>query len=326
MLAQPGVVQAGKLSWLDDLVQDVIVEAKAGGKGLVRGGDGARTEIPRAGRLFLTHDADEGLEHLVRRVRRAGPRRPSGRAAGRGPAPGPVFSTAQARPADLAAPSRRSSRPRSGWSSSWARPPSILARRYPARSRDHGPPARPRRLDRRPGLRRRRGRGPGQGRAREPRASCARRAAAVGRSSPSRSCPTRRSWPPRACWPPSWPTPRSSSTTPARPPSSPSSEFAKAGIQLASAVAGGAARGLEARSASTLAAYGLDFPVLRYLGMGLAGLVVVLSLMVIVGLPIRWMFRPFGWGLPAIDRRTPHRAGSYWTDDPTGLNHVDLHE
>ncbi len=67
MLAQPAIVQAGKLSWLDELVQEVIVEARAGSKGLIRGGDGARAELPRAGRLFLTHDADEGLEHLVRR-------------------------------------------------------------------------------------------------------------------------------------------------------------------------------------------------------------------------------------------------------------------
>ena len=68
LLGTPDFVQAGKLSWLDDVVQEVIVEAKAGGKGLVRevGGDGARAEIRRAGRLFLTHDADEGLEHLVR--------------------------------------------------------------------------------------------------------------------------------------------------------------------------------------------------------------------------------------------------------------------
>ena len=66
MLVAPGVAQAGKLSWLDDVVQDVIVEARAGGKRLVRGGDGARTEL-RAGRLFLASGADEGLEHLVRR-------------------------------------------------------------------------------------------------------------------------------------------------------------------------------------------------------------------------------------------------------------------
>jgi hypothetical protein len=72
-------------------------------------------------------------------------------------------------------------------------------------------------------------------------------------------------------------------------------EFAKAGIQLASAVGGGAARGLESTISQALSRYGLDFPVLRYLGMGLAGLVVVLSLLVIIGLPIRWILRPFVW-------------------------------
>ena len=63
----PAFAQAGKLSWLDEVVQEVIIEARAGGKRLVRGGDGAATEIRGAGRLFLTHDADETLEHLVRR-------------------------------------------------------------------------------------------------------------------------------------------------------------------------------------------------------------------------------------------------------------------
>ena len=67
VVALPGAAHAGKLSWLDDLVQDVILEAKAGGKSLVRGGDGARTEIRGAGRLFVTHEADETLEQLVRR-------------------------------------------------------------------------------------------------------------------------------------------------------------------------------------------------------------------------------------------------------------------
>ena len=63
-----GPARAGKISWLDDVVQEVIVEAKAGGKGLARGigGDGASAGGRRAGRLFLAHNADEGLEHLVR--------------------------------------------------------------------------------------------------------------------------------------------------------------------------------------------------------------------------------------------------------------------
>jgi hypothetical protein len=72
-------------------------------------------------------------------------------------------------------------------------------------------------------------------------------------------------------------------------------EFAKAGIQLATTVTGGAARGLETSIGQALSAYGLNVPVLRYLGMGLAGLVVVLSFLVIVGLPVRWLFRPILW-------------------------------
>jgi hypothetical protein len=76
-------------------------------------------------------------------------------------------------------------------------------------------------------------------------------------------------------------------------------EFGKAGIQLASAVTGGAARGLEATVGEAFSAYGLNLPVLRYIGMGVAGLVVVLSFLVVVGLPIRWLFRPLGWSLRA---------------------------
>src|SRR5262249_54001051 len=63
----PEVAYAGKLSWLDDVVQEVIIEAKAGGKKLARSGEAARTELRGAGRLFLGRDADETLEHLVRR-------------------------------------------------------------------------------------------------------------------------------------------------------------------------------------------------------------------------------------------------------------------
>ena len=69
-------------------------------------------------------------------------------------------------------------------------------------------------------------------------------------------------------------------------------EFAKAGVQLATGIAGGAARGLDATIGSSLAAFGLDFAILRYLGMALAGLMVVLSSMVLLGLPMRWMTMP----------------------------------
>jgi hypothetical protein len=44
-----------------------------------------------------------------------------------------------------------------------------------------------------------------------------------------------------------------------------------------------------------LAKYGLNFSALRYLGMGLAGFVVVIASMVILGLPVRWVLGPLTW-------------------------------
>ncbi len=69
-------------------------------------------------------------------------------------------------------------------------------------------------------------------------------------------------------------------------------EFGRAGIQLTAAVAEGAARGMESTIGEALAAYGLNVPVLRYFGMAAAGMVVLISFLVVVGLPVRWMFRP----------------------------------
>ena len=65
-------------------------------------------------------------------------------------------------------------------------------------------------------------------------------------------------------------------------------EFARAGIQLASAAGFGAARGLESSISQTLAAYGLDYPILRWIGMGLAGMVALGALLILLGLPVRW--------------------------------------
>jgi hypothetical protein len=72
-------------------------------------------------------------------------------------------------------------------------------------------------------------------------------------------------------------------------------EFAKAGVTLAGAVTGGAARGLESSIAEALKPYGLNFAVFRYLGMALAGLVALAAAMVLLGLPLRWMLRPVTW-------------------------------
>ena len=62
MLALPAPAHAGKLSWLDELVQQVVREAQATGRAAARSGDTGRV----AGRLFV-HEADVGLEVLARR-------------------------------------------------------------------------------------------------------------------------------------------------------------------------------------------------------------------------------------------------------------------
>jgi hypothetical protein len=290
MLGQPGVVSAGKLSWLDDLVQEVIVEAKAGSKGLVRGGDGARTEIRGAGRLFLTHEADETLEQLVRRsdeLARAGRRVEQ-----------PTEALLQARFSRLLKQDPQTLRVFEGLKPAEKRlvvelgeTAQVLARRYP-----HEAETMVRRLG--------------------PEGLTAVRvfgddvAEVLVKEGPESLSVLRKTG--RGGWafftnqvlphkkklaaagiltafivnPEKFVDFAGQATEFAV------REFAKAGIQLAAAVGGGAARGIETSVGQTLAAYGLDFPAFRYLGIALA---VVLSFFVVVGLPIRWMFRPFGW-------------------------------
>ena len=72
-------------------------------------------------------------------------------------------------------------------------------------------------------------------------------------------------------------------------------EFTRAGVPLAQAVAGGAARGLESSVAQALERHGLNVGALRYLGMALAALVALLAGLVVLGLPVRWMLRPLAW-------------------------------
>src|SRR5262249_20081110 len=85
-------------------------------------------------------------------------------------------------------------------------------------------------------------------------------------------------------------------------------QFAKAGIDLAGAVGAGAARGLENSIGQTLASYGLDSFVLRKLGMIGAGLVALMAAMVVLGVPVGWVFRPLTWPLRALRRRSTAKA------------------
>jgi hypothetical protein len=292
VLVLPGAASAGKLSWLDDLVQDVILEAKAGGKGLVRGGDGARTEIRGVGRLFVTHEADETLEQLVRRsdeLARAGRRVEQ-----------PAEALLQARFSRLLKQDTQTLRVFEALKPAEKRlvvelgeTAQILARRYPHEAetmvRRLGPEGLtavrvfgddvaevlvkegPESL----GILRKTGRG-GWSFFTNQVLPHKKKLAAAGILAAFMVNPEK------------FVDYAGQATEFAV------REFARAGVQLASAVGGGAARGLETTIGNTLAGYGLDFPVFRYLGMGLAGLAVVLSFLVVVGLPIRWMFRPFG--------------------------------
>ena len=68
LLAMPGKVQAGKLSWLDDVVKEVVREAEVGGKVAVKSADEALSAGKSSGRLFAREAADEGLELVAHRA------------------------------------------------------------------------------------------------------------------------------------------------------------------------------------------------------------------------------------------------------------------
>lgn len=309
MLAAPGIVQAGKLSWLDEVVQDVILEAKAGGKKLIRGGDGARTEIRGAGRLFLAGEVDEGLERLVRRsdeLARAGRRfdQPSeallrarfSRLLKQDPQ---VLRTFEA-----LAPAEKRLVVELGETAQ------VLARRYPANAE-----AMVRRL------------GPeGLSAVRvfgddvaevlvkegPESLSVLRKAGRGGWAFFTKQVlPNKKKLVAAGVLAAFLANPEKFVDYAGQATEFAVREFTKAGIQLASAAGLGAARGLETSIGETLAAYGFDYPVLRWVGMGLAGTIAFVALLVLVGLPVRWLLRPFAFLLGPIGflfhRATIHR-------------------
>lgn len=295
VVALPAAAHAGKLSWLDDLVQEVMLEAKAGGKSLVRGGDGARTEIRSAGRLFVTHEADETLEQLVRRsdeLARAGRRVEQ-----------PTEALLQARFSRLLKQDPQTLRAFESLQPAEKRlvvelgeTAQVLARRYP-----HDAEAMVRRLG--------------------PEGLTAVRvfgddvAEVLVKEGPESLGVLRKTG--RGGW--SFFTQRvlphkkklAAAGVLAAFLADPEKfvdyagqatefavrEFGRAGVQLVSAVGGGAVRGLETTIGQTLASYGLDFPIFRHLGIALAGIAVAVSFLIVVGLPLRWLFQPFRWVL-----------------------------
>ena len=291
MLGHPGVAQAGKLSWLDDVVHEVILETRAGGKRLIRGGDGARAEVRSAGRLFLSHNADETLEQLVRRSDELA-RRPAGRATGRGALQARFSRLLKQDPQALRVfealePAEKRLVVELGETAQ------VLARRFPREAetmvRQLGPE----------GLSAVRvfGDDVAQVLAREGPESLSvlRKAGRGGWSFFTRHVlPNKKKLAAAGVLAAFLVNPEKFVDYAGQATEFAVREFARAGIQLASAVGGGAARGLETSIGRTLAAYGLDNALFRSIGLGMAGLVAVISLMVLIGVPVRWIFQPFG--------------------------------
>lgn len=303
ILALSTPAHAGKLSWLDDVVQEVVREAEAGGKTAIRGSDGAATHA--AGRLFV-HEADEGLEAVAKRYETLAL---AGRRVEK-----PTEALLQSRFAKLTKNEPEAARTFAALLPAERRlvvemgeTAQRLARRYPGQAETmirklgteglsavrvfgddvaevivkEGPESL--------GVLRKTGRG-GWAFFTKQVLPHKKKLVAAGVLAAFLANPDK------------FVDYAGQATEYAV------REFAKAGVQIAGAVGGGAVRGLEASIAHSLAAYGIDFPIFRYAGMGLAGLVVILSGMVILGVPVRWMFRPVTWPFRMLWSRRSSRA------------------
>jgi hypothetical protein len=293
-LLVPGWSFAGKVSWLDDVVQEVIIEARAGGKaGLGEGSAATRS----AGRLFA-READEGLETLARRSDALA------RSAHR--AESPSEALLQARFNRLLRPEPETARAFAALAPAEKRvvvemgeAAQQLARRYPGQAETmvrklgteglaavrvygddvaevvvkEGPEAL--------GVLRKTGRGGWE-------------------FFTGTVLPNKKKLIAAGVLAAFLADPDKFVDTAGRATEYAIQQFARAGVALAGAVGAGAARGLESSIGDVLASYGLNVGILRYLGMGLAGLVIVGSALVVAGLPIRWMLRPVTWPLKMI--------------------------
>ena len=299
-LAAPWSAQAGKVSWLDEVVQEVLVEARAAGKSAL--GDGT-TATRAAGRLFA-READEGLETLARRSDALA------RSAHRVESPSEAL---------LQARFNRLIRPEPGTARAFAalepaekrvvvemgEAAQQLARRYPGQAEamvkelgteglaavrvygddvaevvvKEGPEAL--------GVLRKTGRG-GWNFFTDQVLPNKKKLIAAGVLAAFLADPDK------------------FVDTAGRATEYAVRQFARAGVDLVGAVSAGAARGLETSIGNALSAYGLNVAILRYLGMALAGLLVLGSTGVLLGLPVRWMLRPITWPFRLVfGRRKP---------------------
>ncbi len=285
--------QAGKLSWLDDVIREVIAETRASGKSMLRTGEGAKVELRTAGRLFAGHDAEEGLEQLVRRsdeLARAGRRidRPTEallqsrltRLLEHDPQALRTFAALEPAEKRLVVEMGEAAR--------------RLAERYPEQAetmvRQLGPE----------GLTAVRvfGDDVAEVMVKEgPESLNVLRKTGKGGWSffTHQVLPHKKKLAAAGILAAFLINPDKFVDYAGQATEFAAREFARAGITLASAAGNGVAQGLEASIGQALAAHGLDQPVFRYFGMALASLVAVGALLVILGIPVRLMLRPITW-------------------------------
>ncbi len=304
VLGCTGSAWAGKLSWLDDVVREVIAETRAGSKSLVRGGEAAKVELRTAGRLFASHDGEEGLEQLIKRsdeLARAGRRidHPTeallqsriSRLLEHDPQALRSFATLEPAEKRLVVEMGEAAR--------------HLAQRYPEQAetmvRQLGPE----------GLTAVRvfGDDVAEVMAKEgPESLNVLRKTGKGGWSffTHQVLPHKKKLAAAGVRAAFLVNPDKFVDYAGQATAFAAREFAKAGITLATAAGNGAAQGLESSIGQALAAHGLDQPVFRYLGMALASLVALGWLFVIVGIPVRLMLRPVTWPVRwLVGRRRP---------------------
>ncbi len=296
VLATPRPAHAGKMAWLDEVVQQAVREARVGGESALRGSDEAVTASAR----LLVRESDESLEALARQSDDLA------RTAGRMDEPAEValrtrFNRIVGTDAEMARTFSNLAPAEKRLVVNMGETAQTLARRYPGEAET---------LIRKLGVE-----GMSAVRVYGPDV-----APVIAREGPETVNVLRRTG--RAGWAfftdkvlPNkkklaaagvlglfLANPERFVDTAGRVTEYAVEQFAKAGISLASAIGGGAAKGLESAIGAKLAAYGIDSEVARRGGMIAAGLVAFLAVMVLIGLPVRWVVKPFTWPARALAR------------------------
>lgn len=282
-LMAPSSAQAGRLTWLDDVLRQIVADARTGAKGALH--EGAELKV---GRLFTTRQADRGLEELVQSSADLS------RTAARVEQPAQAlldarFSRLVADPAARSAfqglaPAERRLVAEMGETVA------NLARRYPEEA---------------PGMIRRLGpeglmavrafgddvavvlaqEGP-------PCLSVLRKTGRGGwEFFTTRVLPHKKKLAAAGVLAAFLADPERFVDYAGRATEYAAREFAKAGVSLA----GATASGLESAIGDALAGQGLKAPIFRKIGMACAGLVAAMALLALIGIPIRTTLRPLAW-------------------------------